>query len=231
LDRALDTFEYKVVYRAVDSHDRETAWTSTDQERLTIPNPTPKRRTVTVIPAVSWSLVSMVFVDLTYQDETNDIWETASLFFDKDNGKPQNFVVDLINPEQRLVSYSIKILLTDNRLIEVPPSETTIDKIFVRADMVGHRVVAVQPEEADFGARNVARIEASLLYEDTDLGLHFADTFTFASATDRASFEYDYADMRKQAYGCKVKTIFTNGLSKESDLGTLQRDRLILPVG
>jgi hypothetical protein len=231
LDQSLDSFEYKVIYRAVNYHDRETSWTSTTQERLTIANPTPKRRTVTVIPAVSWSLVSMVFVDLSYQDEANDIWETTSLSFDKDSNKPQNFVIDLVNPEQRLVSYIIKILLTDNRLIEVPPSETVGDKIFVRADMAGHRIIAVQPESVDFAARNVVRMEASLLYEDPEAGLHFADTFTFTSATDKANFEYDYSDIQKNAYVCKVKTVFTNGLSKESDLGNLERDHLILPVG
>jgi hypothetical protein len=231
LDRILDTFEYKVIYRGADSHDRETTWISTAQERLTISNPTPRRRTVTVVPAVSWSLISIIFVDLSYQDDANDVWETASLSFDKDSNKPQNFVIDLVNPEERLVSYSIKILLTDNRLIEVPPSETMGDKIFVRADMAGHRIISVQPESVDFVARNVARMEASLLYEDSDAELHFADIFTFTAATDRANFEYDYADIQKKAYFCKVKTIFTNGMSKEADLGKLIREQLTLKVG
>ncbi|MEN8443425.1 MAG: hypothetical protein ABG776_00270 [Cyanobacteria bacterium J06555_13] len=231
LDRALDAFDYKVIYRGVDSHDREISWTTTDQERLTIANPTPKRRTVTVIPAVSWALVSMVFVDLTYQDEANDIWRTASLFFDKDTAKPQNFVVDLIDLAQRQVSYTIKILLMDNRLIEVPPSVTTIDKIFVRADMAGHRVIELQPEAVEFASRQVVRIEASLMYEDAEGGLHFADNFTFSSMRDRATFEYDYADVQKQAYYCKLKTIFTNGLATETDLGSLKQEQLSLPVG
>lgn len=231
LDRSSETFEYKVIYRGVDSHDREVGWTTTDQERLTIANPTPKRRTVTVIPAVSWALVSMVFVDLTYRDEANDIWKTASLLFDKDSGKPQNFVVYLIDLEQRQVSYAVKILLLDNRLIEVPPSVTTIDKIFVRADMAGHRVIEVQPEAVAFDSRQVVRIEANLLYEDVEGGLQFADKFTFTSIRDRATFEYDYADAQKQSYHCKIKTIFTNGLATETDLGSLKQAQLSLPVG
>ncbi len=231
LDRHLDSFNYKVIYRAVNYRDRETPWTTTSQERLTIANPTPRRRTVNVIPAVSWGLVSMIFVDLSYQDDANNIWETVSLSFDKDTSKPQNFVLDLINPNQRLVRYSVQILLADNRLIEVPPSETLGDKIFVRADMAGHRIITVQPESVEFDTRQVARLEANLIYEDMDAGLHFADTFTFRSPTDIASFEYDYTDPRKRAYFCTVKTIFTNGMSKESALGNQGRDRLILHVG
>lgn len=231
LNRQLDSFDYKVIYRAVNYRDRELPWTTTRQERLTIANPTPRRRTVNVIPAVSWGLVSMIFVDLSYQDDANNIWETVSLSFDKDNNKPQNFVLDLINPEQRLVRYTVQILLSDNRLIEVPPSETLGDKIFVRADMAGHRIITVQPESVDFAARHVARLEANLLYEDVDAGLHFADTFTFNSPTDIASFEYDYTDPRKRAYACTVKTIFTNGLAKELEMGNVGRDRLILHVG
>jgi hypothetical protein len=230
LDRTKDAFEYKLIYRSVNSSDRETEWKSTTQERLTVPNPTPRKRTVTVVPAVTWSLVSMIFVDLSYQDLDNDIWVSQSLFFDKDTSKPQNFSVDLINPEQRLVSYVVRLLLTDNRLIEVPPSETMSDKIFVRADMAGHRIVSVQPEAVEFGDRNVARLEVKLNYEDPDAGLRFADTFTFTSPEDKDLFEYDYADAQKQAYSCIVKTIYTNGMSRETDLGAIEREQLVVKV-
>jgi hypothetical protein len=230
LDKNKDAFDYKLIYRSVNSSDRETEWTTTTQERLTIPNPTPRKRTVTVVPAVTWSLVSMIFVDLSYEDPDHDIWVNQSLFFDKDTSKPQNFSVDLVNPEKRLVSYVIRLLLTDNRLIEVPPSETMSDKIFVRADMAGHRIVTVQPEPVEFGDRNVARLEVKLNYEDPDAGLRFADTFTFNSSQDKDLFEYDYADAQKQAYSCIVKTIYTNGMSRETDLGAIDREQLVVKV-
>ncbi|MBD2056043.1 hypothetical protein H6F88_08440 [Oculatella sp. FACHB-28] len=230
LDRKNDAFKYKLIYRSVSSGDRETVWETTTQERLTVPNPTPRRRTVTVVPAVTWSLVSMIFVDLSYRDLDNDIWVDESLFFDKDANKPKHFVVDLINPEQRRVSYVVRLLLTDNRLIEVAPSETMGDKIFVRADMMGHRIVTVQPEPVEFGDRNIVRLEVKLRYEDPDAGLRFADTFIFTSPNDRNLFEYDYADAQKQAYSCTVRTIYTNGMSRETDLGEIERDQLVLRV-
>lgn len=172
----------------------------------------------------------MIFVDLSYQDPDNDIWVDESLFFDKDSNKPKNFSVDLINPEQRLVQYVTRLLLSDNRLIEVPPSETVGDKIFVRADMAGHRIVTVRPEPVQFGDRNIARLEVKLNYEDPDAGLRFADSFTFTSPDDKDLFEYDYADTQKQAYSCIVKTVYTNGLSRETDLGAIEREQLVVQV-
>jgi hypothetical protein len=233
LDPVLDTYEYKVIFRAADNRDREANWVTTDQERLTIRNPRPGKRTVRVVPAVDWSLASMIFVDLSYQDEANGILEEASLVFENtaEGKKSQMFSVDLMNPEQRLVSYTIKILLTDNRLIEVPASVTAGKEVFVRLDMTGHKIVTVQPEAVDFATRNVTRMQVSLKYEDSEAGLSFADSFTFTSPAHEVFFEYDYANAQKKTYSCQVKTFFTNGLAKEADLGVLDRDLLVLPVG
>lgn len=233
LDPALDTYEYKVIFRAANNRDKETNWMPTDQERLTIRDPNPVKRTVRVVPVVNWGLVSMIFVDLSYRDEVNGVLEETSLFFDNtpENKKPQVFSVALTDPDKRFVSYTVKILLTDTRLIEVPASVTAGKEIFVRADMIGHKIITVQPEAVDFAERKVDRMQVTLRYEDVEAGLSFTDTFTFTSPENKAFFEYDYADVQKEAYSCQVKTFFTNGLSKESDIGTSDRDLLVLGVG
>jgi hypothetical protein len=61
-------------------------------------------------------------------------------------------------------------------------------------------------------------------------GLSFADAFTFASADDRASFEFDYVDAAKPAYEYRTNVVFTNGMSKAGDWQKSDKDDLIIPV-
>jgi hypothetical protein len=232
-NRDRDTFEYHLTYHAADHRDWATDWRETDQQQLLLRDPRPPKRTVMVVPAVSWSFVSMIFVDLAYRDEENDVAAEKSLMFNgaTDAGKaPQTFSVALADPEKRLVNYRVQLLLSDNTLIEQPPSATMGNQIFVRADMKGHRVVTVQPGEVDFAAQNVREMRARLHYEDKENGLSFASAFTFKSAEEKGFFEYDYVDPQKRSYTVDVMTIFTNGFTATKPLATVDRDRLTIEI-
>ena len=89
MDEALDGFQIRRVFHAEDNRDRVIDWTELDQERFTIRNPVPKSRTVQVVPAVNWGIVSMVFVEMSYQDQANGVFQSETLFFmnsDQDRG-------------------------------------------------------------------------------------------------------------------------------------------------
>ena len=232
LDRSLDQYQIKIVYRAADHRDIIIDWQTTDQERYAIRNPRPRKRTVQVVPAVAWGLVSMVFVELRYQDDANGVFEqqTLSFFNTNEDRTPKIFSVDTVDPEQRFVNYSAMILLSDNRQITIPPSVTSGTIILIRADMMGHRIIRVRPDNVDFAAKGIMRIEADLAYVDLAEGLSFKDRYTFNSATDEVFFEYDYANAQNNSYGCKIKIILSNGLVQTKDLGNLNGDTLILPT-
>ena len=232
LNPDLDQYEVRITYLAIDHRDIVVDWTTTNQERLAIRDPRPGKRTVQVVPAVSWGLVAMVFVELAYTDDVNGVREQQTLsFFNTDQDRlPKTFSVNLVDPEQRLVRYSATILLSDNRVIMVPPSMTAASTIFIRTDMMGHRIVEVRTAEVDFGALGIVRIEADLDFADPNAGLSFSDRFTFWSTKDVQFFEYDYTAAEVSAYACKVRIVLANGLVQERDLGMLNGDRLILPV-
>ncbi len=221
MDEALDAYQIRRVFHAADNRDRVIEWTELDQERLTIRNPVPKGRTVQVVPAVSWELVSMVFVELTYRDSENDVFQSETLtFMNMDQEKsPKTFAVNLVDETKRFVRYSAKILLKDNRQIEIPASDTQESVIFIRTDMTGHRVIDVRSPEEDFAAKGVARIVAELAYEDPSRGLSFADRFTFDGPGQSRFFEYDYADSSRSAYRLTQTEILTNGMSRRRELG------------
>jgi hypothetical protein len=232
-DRDKNSFEYKIIYRAADNRDVTVDWNSSDQQELLLRDPRPNKRTVTVVPAVSWDMVSMIFADLSYHDETNGVTAEESYTFDKtDQGKlPKRFAVGLADPNQRLVGYTVKYLLTDNSLIELPDSMTLGKEIFLRLDMKGHRVITVRPEQADFTDKKVDHVQVNLSYQDAGNGLSFANAFTFRSQADNGFFEYDYVDAQKRGYSFQVTTVFTDGFSVSRDPETSDQDVLTLKVG
>jgi hypothetical protein len=183
-----------------------------------------------VVPAVSWDVVSMIFVDIAYRDEANRIGVEDSFVFENTaEGKvAKTFSVILADPGKRAVNYRVKLLLKDNSLVELPPSMTFDNQIILRADMRGHRVVTVQPEPIDFAARNVDRVQLDVAYKDDANGLSYANTFTFRDSTEKGFFEYDYVDVQKRGYSVQVTTVFRDGFSVTKLPETVDRDVLVI---
>jgi hypothetical protein len=232
-DRAKDTFQYKVIYRAKDNRDWTEDWRSNEQQQVLLRDPRPgKSRTLSVVPAVSWEVVSMIFVDIAYRDEANRIGVEDSFVFENTaEGKAaKTFSVILADPGKRAVNYRVKLLLKDNSLVELPPSMTFDNQIILRADMRGHRVVTVQPEPIDFAARNVDRVQLDVAYKDDANGLSYANTFTFRDSTEKGFFEYDYVDVQKRGYSVQVTTVFRDGFSVTKLPETVDRDLLVIKV-
>ena len=231
LDPELSEYDVRITFLAVDHHDVLVDWTTTDEERLIIRDPHPLRRTVQVAPAVDWNLVAMIFVELRYLDEPNGVDEqqTLAFFNTPDDKVPKSFTINLVDGNQRLVSYGATIVLADNRTLVVPPSMTAGTTIVLRTDMAGHRIVTVLPPDVDFLARGITRIEARLAYHDPDAGLSYEDVLTFTGSRERAFFEFDYTAAERASYRGMALLVLANGLVLERDLGSLNVDRLVLP--
>lgn len=219
MDPALGTYRIRRTFHAADNRDRVIDWTETGEERLTIRNPLPRSRSVTVVPAVPWDLVSMVIVEVSYSDPENDLFDSRSMIFmntDKDRG-PKDFAVNLVEETRRFVRYSATILMTDGRRIAIPPSDTQESTILVTIDMRGHKVIEVLSPEADFAALGLSRIEAELAYEDPEFGLSYRDRFTFDGPGQSRFFEFDYARSERGTYTVALTEFFTNGLSRQRE--------------
>lgn len=232
LDPALGNYDIRTTFLASNRQDVVIDWKSTDQERYIVRDPHQLRRTVELLPAVDWRLVSMIFVELRYLDARNAVDEQQTLsFFDTPQDKaPKKFSINLVDGNHRLVSYQTTFVLKDNRTIVVPPSMTTASNIVLRSDMAGHRIVTVAPPAVDFAARGIVRLEAQLSYEDRDAGLAFDDRFTMMNAGDVNFFEFDYVSPSRSSYSCTSTLVLANGLVVERDLGRLNGERVTLPA-
>ena len=224
-------FQYKLVYRAADHKDIEMSWVETDEGQLIIRDPYPRKRTLTVVPALRWAEVDRAFVDVTYDDEENDIFKTESFEFTQADATTKTFSVGLKNPDHRRVAFQATILFKDGRVTEIPSSFTHDRRIIVRSNMKGHKIIPVRPEEGDFAERNLEKITVQLRYEDSENGLDFNDTFEFKSSGDRqAFFEFDYMDEQKKDYGYCVSYLFSNGLTRTDDWKTSSAETLELSL-
>jgi hypothetical protein len=192
-------------------------------------DPFPKKRTITLVPAVSWDVVSMIFADLSYRNEDTGEVTDASFVFDSSDKGVKRFTVGLTDPDKRLISYKVKYLLNDNSLVELPDSMTLQKEIFLRLDMKGHRVVTVQPANVDFAAKKVDQIQVKMSYDDAANGLNFASMFTFKSKAEKAFFEYDYVG--KNEYTAQTTTTFRDGFRVVHDPVTLNQDVVNVEVG
>lgn len=210
-------FKYRIVYHASNNKAVDMGWVDTSEEQISVRDPFPMKRTLQVVPNLNWDDVTNAFVDLSYEDAENEIYEEGFLTFSPTATEAQSFTVDLADPDQRLVTYRVTVLFRDGRYFENPASLTRDRRILVRSDMKGHRIIQIRPQKLEFTSKNLKEINIEMSYEDLAAGLRFDDIFTFKSADDKAYFEFDYVDDQRSAYRYKVTYYYTNGLYRTED--------------
>ena len=230
LNPQLTGFDYKLIYRGVDGHDLEKDWVTTDQQEIILHDPFPNKRKVDVVAAVSWDTVQNVFVDLSYEDPANGVSVENSLTFSKTAPAPQSFTAELRDPNQRRVAYDTTILFNNGKMVQIPRSYTQDNRIFVRSDMHGHKIVTIRPQDADFAGLQIKQVLVNLKYEDLGNGLSYNGQNTFTKPGDTASFEFDYVDPNLSRYSYQASVQLTNGMSRDADWQTSDAADLVIQV-
>lgn len=223
-------FDYRITFRAADNSDIIGDWTALDRDDITIRDPRGATLSVQVVPAFGWDLVSSAFVNFTYDDDPNGVHADKSIMLTKDNLNDNKFVVHLADRTKRLVHYSVRLLLSDNSLVEQPPSMTREGQIFLRADLKGHRIVTLHPASVDFAGNNIREVKVTLSMSDQTNGLSANRQFSFTSKDDIAYFEYNYV-VDGQGYTVESTTIRGDGFTVHHGPTTVDLDVLEIPVG
>ncbi len=212
LDPEKTAYEVRKVFRAVDNRDIEHAWKSSDDTQVTVRNPFPTRRIVQVVPSVDWSQVKEAFVDFRYEDPANDVLVEQSMSF-TEGASSQTFSADLRNPAMKSVFYRISLQYKDGRFIEQPESMTNSNRIAIKTETKGHRIVTVR-SPADFERRKLRKATIDLRFEDFAAGISAEDQFVFENGKSAGEFEYDYIDASRMRYEYRAVFLFENGLTK-----------------
>ncbi len=219
------SYEVRSVLRSVAGSDVDNGWSISDEEQVTVRNPF-RARTLSVLANVSWDLVRDVFVDVRYEDGANGILVEDTLHLSK-GSEPPTFVVDLRDPTQTAIEYTVTFSYVDGRVKQLPPSVTYEPRIIVDPSNLGHRVVQVLPPK-DWTARAVQRISLELRFEDFLANLSYGAQLELDGPDARARFEFDYADVARNRYEWRATVLFQNGLRHGTDW-TASADPLLVP--
>ncbi|WP_452223649.1 hypothetical protein [Lacinutrix chionoecetis] len=232
LDPDKTTFSYKLIYRAVDHRDLEMNWEETDKEKLIIRDPFPNKRKINFVPAVNWTEVKNVFIDITYEDLENNIREQQSLSFTEADSAPKEVVLqEFKNPEKRIIQYKATLLFADGRILEVPTCQTLADRVFITPQMRGHKIVAVHPSEIPFSSKKIKDVKVQIKFENEAAGLSFNDSFKFISNADRVRyFEYDFVSETDAAYSYQLSVQHDNGMNRKIPWTTSNDEALVLSI-
>ena len=230
-DLSQRSFQCRVTYRAINNRDVDTGWVTTDQETIIVRDPMPNKRTLYITPAIDWSVVDRVEVDVNYAEADGSISAEGHYEFSQDDAASKVFSTPLKDPSRRLVGYQITILKKGGVATVVPQSFTAQPRLIVLTNMRGHMVVSLRPAAVDFTGAHVKAVTGDIQYVDDVNHLSFADSFAFKSSADTARFEFDYVDDQNTKYRYRVVTQYTNGLSKTTDWIEAEGVEVVVPVG
>ncbi len=227
LDKDRRQFEYRLQHRAANHKDVDRGWTSTDGDLVDVRDPFGALRlAVDVVPVVPrWEDIEQIFVDLEYEDPANGVHEASSLAFSPSERTPQKFVVERVDRMLNRVSFRVTIIFVGGMVSELPRSQTEAQRILVRPDMRGHRIVHVEPPD-DFVAARLERVDAELRYQDAANGIDIADRIVFLGSDERRSFEFDYMDPARDGFEWRARYLFVNGMTTDRGWTPAEGDRL-----
>ncbi|MEZ0073234.1 hypothetical protein [Planotetraspora sp. GP83] len=214
----------RLTYRAADHRDHVTPFAPLTRPQVDVPDPFPRRLKVSVVPALNFDQVDRAWVDFVYDDPANGIHAEDSVEI-VSGQTPRPFIADRVDPTVNQTRYRITILMKDGTVFEGPWSTTLASRVFVRADLRGHRAVTLR-SPADFAAKGLERIHVDARAKDELAGLSFEDAVEFAAADATAVFEFDFATA--DAYELKVRRFFRNGLTAEQDWRRFDQDNVTI---
>ena len=93
----------------------------------------------------------------------------------------------------------------------------------MRPDLKGHRAVTLRGP-ADFAARDWSGSRSRHARATKPPGLSFADRFDLTAAGASGTFEFDFVDPAKHTFELRIKRVFRNGLSAQTDWQRFDQD-------
>jgi hypothetical protein len=230
LDHTKTRFQYQVTYTAADNQVVTMPLADIDEAQIRIYDPYPTKRVLAIVPALDWTTVDRAFVDVSYDDPDNNVSESQSYEFTAKKTDTAEFSVKLRDTHRLAVKYAVTVLFKDGHEVDVPPSETLLNRVMLRTAMKGHRIVTVHTDPVDFASVGLTSIDVDISFTDSQAGISDADKFTFKSAKDIGQFEYDFVDTSRSAFTYRAKYQYDNGLSRTVDTQTSAAGELSLPV-
>lgn len=204
-------------------------WEETASDVLVVADPFSARMNVRVVVAGNTSELSSVFVDLEYEDEANDIFEYANLYFEEtEMRRPQTWSVKLANPELRRYRYRQTLIFKDGNVMETDWQYSDKSTLVVGKTFAMKMEVNVSLFGEPFSENSLAKILVNLRYQDDENGVTKEDTATFSSLGDKYTWFVELKDAAKREYSYDVVYELQDGFEYSAGPFTAHGSELLI---
>jgi hypothetical protein len=222
------SFDYRLTYTLASGGTRVTPWTTTSDGKIDIVDCFASKLTLTVLPALDFTVYSQALVYVAYPDKDNPVAH-KSYTFNLGNTAAQLFEAERQNAAQNLIYYEVRLIKNNGQLWTVPGSVTNDRYLILQDGMKGHQIASIQLQQVDFAASHISSIKVQVRYVDPQNGFNISAEFTMSTDTDVETFTYDYMNPQiNPEYRADI--ILDNGQTKSVDWTPINHNALTIEL-
>lgn len=225
---APDTFDYRVTFYPRGAERIERPWLSSRDPAVIVEDPHQEELEITVSPAVDFSLVRRIMVELQYVDPANHVREHATLSFEKDEMK--QWRIRLADVSKRSYRYRIIVQYRNNTVRQLPFVETEDLLLFVSDIVELTRTVLVRATGKPFNRAGLSKVRVLLSYKDSANGINASHEVVLTSLEDQAEWSFDIKNPDLRQYTYEAHYIKTTGFTSKQAPQQSSADQLMIPI-
>lgn len=222
------SFDYRLTYTLASGGTSVMPWTTTSDGKIDIVDCFASKLTLTVLPALDFTVYSQALVYVAYPGKDNPVAQ-KSYTFNLGNTAAQLFEAERQNAAQNLIYYEVRLIKNNGRLWTVPGSVTNDRYLILQDGMKGHQIASIQLQQVDFAASHITSIKVQVRYLDPQNGFNTFAEFNMTTNADVETFTYDYMNPQiNPEYRADI--VLDNGQTKSVDWTPINHNALTIEL-
>ncbi|MGB8645237.1 MAG: hypothetical protein WCF84_08360 [Anaerolineae bacterium] len=225
------SYQYQLTYFPTLGAPLVEDWVSTNDPAVLVTDPTAGTRplVVTVMPAGDFNKILRILVNMTYDDNANNVHQSDLLKFVAATDS-QDWTVRIANPNSGAYVYQVSVLYKDGTTKQFPAIPSTERVLFV-GDIFQRTVhVKVTLAGHSFEDAELAKVRVRLSYDDPANQIHSSQEGLLTSLSDSFVWDYQIKDPTMDSYTFQVTYIRTDGFQNNQPPRTSNVELLVVPI-
>lgn len=219
-------FEYQVFTSFKDGSTETKDWTKlTGDQTVPITVKAPPTLEVTVIPSlIDFTMTPVVEVTITCDDPADGESGQHTFAITKPDVVSKKFAIK--HATKRGFTTKITYNTADGKVVEVPETPATDDKVTIQKLLIPTVGCTVMPKLVDFTETPVVTVD--ITYKDEAHGIADSQSLVFADPADQ-EWKLQIAANGKKEYTAQVTYDLADGTTVKRDPVTLDRNKIVVP--
>ncbi|HEV2645504.1 MAG TPA: hypothetical protein VGU46_03980 [Acidobacteriaceae bacterium] len=222
------SFNYRLTYAPVSGGVIITPWVTTSDAKIDVVDPYPDKINLAITAAVDWTKCAQVMVFAAYPSKQSPVVQRTYVLNQATPSAPP-FIAERKDATANLVYFEARIIHTNGSVWTIPGSVTSDAFLILQDGMLGHQVISITSEQADYSSLNIAGVDVSLRYVDAVNHINATEMVTLSSAADVRSFAYDYSSENISAeYSVAIR--LENNQTRSVDWTPISGNNIVVPI-